>query len=238
MIHRLFAASIVVVVFTGTAFGDFVVGAISMSSPQGDLGGDNSLINIINQSSLSAAYRNGVTNFGTYMATTTHSGFPGNGFTATADFGPQQFTFDLGALTTINGIAIWNTGFRTGAVNSFSVFSDDDADFGNGTTGMLLGATPLAFPSNPVPAQTFSFDATTTRFVHIEGLATNDPPDLYALGEVAFSGVPAPDTCVWDLDDDETVGTGDLIVLLGSWGDPYGTADLIELLGNWGPCPK
>ena len=44
--------------------------------------------------------------------------------------------------------------------------------------------------------------------------------------------------CPWDLDDDDVVGTGDLIVLLGSWGDPYGTADLIELLGNWGPCPR
>ena len=42
--------------------------------------------------------------------------------------------------------------------------------------------------------------------------------------------------CPWDLDGDEVVGTGDLILLLGSWGDPYGTADLIELLGNWGPC--
>ncbi len=44
--------------------------------------------------------------------------------------------------------------------------------------------------------------------------------------------------CPWDLDGDGNVGTGDLILLLGSWGDPYGTADLIELLGNWGPCPK
>ncbi len=43
--------------------------------------------------------------------------------------------------------------------------------------------------------------------------------------------------CPWNLDDDDTVGAADLIVLLGSWGDPYGTADLIELLGNWGPCP-
>ncbi len=44
--------------------------------------------------------------------------------------------------------------------------------------------------------------------------------------------------CAWDLDGDGNVGTGDLIVLLGSWGDLYGTPDLIELLGNWGPCPK
>ncbi len=45
-------------------------------------------------------------------------------------------------------------------------------------------------------------------------------------------------SCLWDLNNNGAVGTGDLIVLLGSWGDPYGTADLIELLGNWGPCPK
>ncbi len=53
---------------------------------------------------------------------------------------------------------------------------------------------------------------------------------------LAFS-VPDGD-CPWDLDSDDIVGTGDLILLLGSWGDPYGTADLIELLGNWGPCPR
>ena len=47
--------------------------------------------------------------------------------------------------------------------------------------------------------------------------------------------IPGGD-CPWDLDNDGNVGTGDLILLLGSWGDPYGTADLIELLGNWGPC--
>lgn len=43
--------------------------------------------------------------------------------------------------------------------------------------------------------------------------------------------------CAWDLDGDNNVGTNDLILLLGSWGNPYGTADLIELLGAWGPCP-
>ena len=54
--------------------------------------------------------------------------------------------------------------------------------------------------------------------------------------EVIYRVSPLP--CPWDLDGDNNVGTGDLILLLGSWGDPYGTADLIELLGNWGPCPK
>ena len=42
--------------------------------------------------------------------------------------------------------------------------------------------------------------------------------------------------CPWDLNDDDVVGGADLIILLGSWGEPYGGGDLIELLGNWGPC--
>jgi hypothetical protein len=54
--------------------------------------------------------------------------------------------------------------------------------------------------------------------------------------------------CPADLDGDCTVGTADLLDLLGQWGtDPggppdfdgdmnVGTADLLELLSNWGPC--
>ncbi len=57
-------------------------------------------------------------------------------------------------------------------------------------------------------------------------------PPIVDMGAYEFQGA----SCLWDLDGDDTVGTGDLILLLGSWGDPYGTADLIELLGNWGPC--
>lgn len=56
--------------------------------------------------------------------------------------------------------------------------------------------------------------------------------DLYLRNNI-IAGAP----CSWDLDGDGNVGTGDLIVLLGSWGDPYGTQDLIELLGAWGACP-
>ncbi len=59
-------------------------------------------------------------------------------------------------------------------------------------------------------------------------------PPIVDMGAYEFQGV----SCFWDLDGDDSVGTGDLILLLGSWGDPYGTADLIELLGNWGPCAK
>ncbi len=62
----------------------------------------------------------------------------------------------------------------------------------------------------------------------------NGKPPIVDMGPYEFQVV----SCVWDLDGNDVVGTGDLILLLGSWGDPYGTADLIGLLGNWGPCPK
>ena len=63
--------------------------------------------------------------------------------------------------------------------------------------------------------------------------------------EVTDDGVAATEDCPpkgggdcpWDLDGSGDTGTNDLILLLGSWGDPYDTADLIELLGAWGPCP-
>ncbi len=39
--------------------------------------------------------------------------------------------------------------------------------------------------------------------------------------------------CVWDLDGDCDVDSGDLAVLLAAWGAPYGSADLANLLAEW-----
>ncbi len=55
--------------------------------------------------------------------------------------------------------------------------------------------------------------------------------------------------CPWDLDGNNDVGVGDLLVLLAAWGtnpghpadfdgnDDVGVPDLLALLANWGPCP-
>ncbi len=53
--------------------------------------------------------------------------------------------------------------------------------------------------------------------------------------------------CPWDLDGDGNVGSGDLALIIGFWGqtdvpgdfngDGVGSDDLAELIGNWGPCP-
>ena len=58
-----------------------------------------------------------------------------------------------------------------------------------------------------------------------------------------------PKKCPWDLDGNSSVGAGDLLALLASWGPcegcpadfddngAVGASDLLALLANWGPCP-
>ena len=69
------------------------------------------------------------------------------------------------------------------------------------------------------------------------------------------NGIPdecEPPPCPWDLDGNNDIGVGDLLILLGAWGPcppkgdcpadfdgsgDVGVSDFLELLGNWGPCP-
>ena len=66
------------------------------------------------------------------------------------------------------------------------------------------------------------------------------------------NGIPDECECPWDLDNNNDVGVGDLLILLAAWGvcdDPadcpadfdntnaVGIVDLLALLANWGPCP-
>ena len=92
--------------------------------------------------------------------------------------------------------------------------------------------------TTPPPGGGGDFDHTAAVSGPMTLLQPGEIVELQAgVGGVDFDACGAPPDCPWDLDGDNSVGTGDLILLLGSWGDPYGTADLIELLGNWGPCP-
>lgn len=173
-----------------------VIGPVSISSPQGDFGGSTPLINIINQSSLSAAYTSGVTDFSTYTAATTAGGLTGAGFTATSTNGPQQFSFDLGAVYAIDAIGLWQSG-SAGAVTQFELYADDDSNFANGGLTSILGLTNLG--QGTANAQVFNFASAQTRYVHFSGLASLAPPDFYGMNEIIFSGsraalVPEPGT--------------------------------------------
>lgn len=180
-----------------SCYADLVHAPVAISSPQGEHN-IQKLIRIINQSGLSSSYISGETDFESFTANTTNApGFTygGYGFTGTRSNGPQQFTFDLGASVAITQIAIWNTD-SDGAISSFEVHADDDLDFSNGTTGVILGPSPLDSndfrDSIPGEAQVFELIPTTTRYVHINGLSTLLSPGVYGLAEVAFAVVPAP----------------------------------------------
>ncbi len=112
-------------------------------------------------------------------------------------------------------------------------------DFGNIGTGIKIEA----FDGPGGTGNLLGTDSTINEvFIGVDAPGIRSVVFSQAGGNLAtylidnFTLALAP-SCPWDLDGDDIVGTGDLIVLLGSWGDPYGTADLIELLGNWGPCP-
>jgi len=168
-----------------------IVGAVSVTSPQGDSGGTFALTNTINQTGLSALYVSGVTDFATFTASTTHDGLVGTGFTTEESNGPQQFTFDLGTPKPIDGIVIWNT-TSVGRITSFNLFSDVDPIFGNGTSAQLLPVTVIG--NGGGLGYVFSFAQTNTRYIHVNGTNSLEPPDFYGLGEVAFRAVPEPVT--------------------------------------------
>lgn len=99
--------------------------------------------NVINQSGLSAACTSGVTDFATFTATTTSAGLGGTvSFTDTENNGPRTFTFNLGSILSIGGIAIWNA-TSSGRITEFHLLADTDGDASNGGTTSLLPTSAL-----------------------------------------------------------------------------------------------
>ena len=195
MLHKSLAALVVgsTLLFAHHAVAGPILQPVGVSSPQGDFGGDFALINMINQSGLSAAYISGVIDFATYTASATHvsPGFGTNSGFANTGAPPGQFTFDLGALSSIDGLAFWAVQ-NPGSVTQFELFPDNDGNFGNGT-GPSLGVFNIGQPPDPTAAQVVSFAPTTTRFIHQDVLdMAFGTPLIPGIGELAFRIVPAP----------------------------------------------
>jgi hypothetical protein len=108
--------------------------------------------------------------------------------------------------------------------------------------GFSLAVTPIGF---------FGDFFGGTRFADDPGTPDTGVPEstlpVVDIGAVEFDGVSI--ACPGDADGDNSVGTSDLLVLLGNWGmtvsggaadgdfdfdNSVGTSDLLVLLGNWG----
>lgn len=171
------------------------------------IGGGTNVSNITDQSGLSAAYTSGVTDFDSYLSTTTHnSGSLSNvwGFVGTSGV----ITFNLGASYTLDALALWPLAPTSlAAIRGFNLYADTDADTGN--LGTLLGNfNAVAASSNPTAAQVFNFSATPTQFIQME--ITNRNGTSTGLGEVAFEAVP------WETDALSVIGTT-LLFIGGVW---------------------
>jgi hypothetical protein len=177
------------------AHASVIIDPISVSSPSGDFGGAFALVNLINQSGLSAAYTSGVTDFTTYTATTVHTGntiAAPSGFTGTSGE-PQTITFNFSGPTTIGSIAIWAIN-NVGSITQFSLSGD-----GGAIAGVFNAAADNGTGIDP--AQDFFFAPQLTSKITMTVLNTAGGTALIpGLGAVAFgSGGAIPEPTSWAL---------------------------------------
>lgn len=171
-----------------------IVQPVTITASEPDYGGSYALVNQINQSGLSAAYMAGVTDFDSYVASTTHDGVGAlnSGFSV-GPFG--SFSYDLGAVINIDAIGLWATA-NTGSVLQFNLYADNDNDISNGAGGLIGGFTAVGSNyTSADPGQAFMFAQVATRYVHMEILTTDGGPQP-GLGEVVFrtaTMVPEPE---------------------------------------------
>lgn len=83
-------------------------------------------------------------------------------------------------------------------------------------------------------------------FIRVSAADSNGVAQVYTM-DVALSGLPA-EPCPADITGDGQVGSADLAIVLGEWGEmgsianisgsgQVGSGDLAIVLGNWGACP-
>lgn len=167
-----------------------IIGAVGVSTDMGTAGGSTPLPRVIDQSGLSQTYTSGVTDFATYVASTTHVGI--NNGTASwfsaLNHKTGNVVFDLGVETTIDAFALWNLHrSNNNSIQAFKLY--DESNNLLGTYSAVRGPGPT---SDIITAQVFDFSAITTRYVTLE-VDSNWGGALSGFGEAAFRGVtPEP----------------------------------------------
>jgi hypothetical protein len=166
------------------------VGAIiSPVSATIDAGGPGfgSINDTINQRGLASTFTSGVTRFDTYLATTPlHTDiFAGFEWFSNSGTTGATVTYDLGAVITIDRLALWNE--ESSGIGTLNLLSSKD---GVTFTPLVSGLHPTDNPVADYPADVFAFKPTGARFVRL--VASDSPqPDpgsfpAAAIGEVAF----------------------------------------------------
>lgn len=155
-----------------------------------DMGESFALVNSFNQSGLSAGYVSGVTDFATFVATTSHDSEPGNDWVATQVTG--EATWDLGSIQGVDAAAVWNFGPLGGSpifgIQGVTLLASTD-----GVVFQTLGSYTLSEAvSPPNLAQLLTFAPVDARFIEME-ISSNYGGSESALGEIAFDSAAVPE---------------------------------------------
>lgn len=170
-----------------------VSGSINSGGP-----GFGTLTETFNQAGLASGYTSGVTDFDTYMATNPLHTYLFSGFEWFGNSGTNSasVTYNLGAVRTIDALALWNE--ESGGIGLLSLYGSTD---GVQFTLLAGGLTPTDHvPPNSYGADVFTFGATNLQYLRMD--MSNCPQSAQSfpacsIGEVAFRGgtaVPEPGT--------------------------------------------
>jgi hypothetical protein len=157
--------------------------------------GFGTLTETINQAGLLSNFVSGVTDFDTYLATNPlHTPvFPGNEWFSNSDTTSASVTYDLGPLTNIDRLALWNE--ESSGIGTLDLFHSSD---GINFAPLALGLKPTDNPLANYPADVFSFASVNTRYIRFDMSDCPQPNPAgfpsCAIGEVAFrkANVPEP----------------------------------------------
>lgn len=152
--------------------------SVSVSAP-----GNFPATNTINQSGLSAPYTSGVTDFDTYVASTTASYTPSIS-TSLGDAAPPAsfFQFDFGSVVALDAIAIWNQS-GSATLLSFTLESSLMSDFSvSQTTGTFF----ISEDGPPTAAQVRTFTLPALRYLRVNNITNNGFDEATRVNEFAF----------------------------------------------------
>lgn len=148
----------------------------------------------IDQSGLSAGYISGVTDFATYVATTTSvaGGSSFNTWFSSAGVLTGNFDFALGGAQTIQSFALWDDPQAAlQGVNNFTLLASNTSSF---ATSINLG-TFTALDTD-IHAQVFNFAPTTASYVRMQINSNFGSTFVTGFVEGAFQGASAPPTAI------------------------------------------
>ncbi len=169
-----------------------IISAVSGVINSGGVG-FGTLTETFNQSGLETGYTSGVTNFDTFVATTTHTNVFA-GFEWFSDLGTTSasVTYDLGSVIKIDKMALWNE--ESAGIGLLDLlFSTDGVTFSSLLSALVPTDNPV--DENGYLADVFRFGATDLRYVQMDMSRCPQPvPGSFsscAIGEVAFNQVAA-----------------------------------------------